>query len=67
MGFNSGFKGLKNERICVLSLIEEHEVDLHSVGGGLMVTNGGTVGFPQHKQLSRSTADFAVSNSRRNC
>jgi hypothetical protein len=36
---------LKNERICILSLIEEHEVDLHRMGGGLMVTDGGQSAF----------------------
>ena len=37
---------LQNERICVLSLIQEHAVDLHSMGGGLQVTNKGCLAFP---------------------
>ena len=54
---------------CVLSLIEEHEVDVHSLGCGLMVTNSGWSAFPSinncqgQLQTSRSvtvegTAEF---------
>lgn len=46
----------------MLSLIEEHEVDLHSMGGGLLVTNKGWSAFPStndcqgHLQTSQSLA-----------